>query len=74
MQPGQVFQHVLEALRDRSENTQIRTVPFAQAKFVNDITGRFYNSLAPSSEAPICFPSSQGRVAFILVSRWMALF
>ena len=32
-QPGQVFQHVLGALRIM---TQIRTLLFAQAKFVND--------------------------------------
>jgi hypothetical protein len=43
MQPGQVFQHVLGALRDCSKNVQKRTVLFAQAKFVDDITGRFYN-------------------------------
>ena len=43
MPPGQVFQHVLGALSDCSNNTQKRTVLFAPAKFVNDLEGRFLN-------------------------------
>ena len=48
LQPGQVFQHVLEALHDVRRKPKIRTVLFAPAKFVNDITGRFYNRMAKS--------------------------
>jgi hypothetical protein len=47
--PGEVFQFVLDALRqveartiNSSETPKIRTILFAQAK-VNDFTGRFYN-------------------------------
>ena len=36
MQPGQVFQHVLGALRDCSKNDQKRTVLFAPTEFAND--------------------------------------
>ena len=39
---GEVLQHVLGALRELSQEEK-RTVLFAPAEFVNDITGRFYN-------------------------------
>jgi hypothetical protein len=47
MQPGEVFQHVLSALRN-CPNKEKRTVLFAPAKFANDLKGRFYNCLAKS--------------------------
>ena len=43
MQPGQVFQHVLEGCTNVRTIPKIRTVLFAQAKFVNDLKGRFCN-------------------------------
>ena len=44
--PGEVFSRVLDALRAHDAKTTMlkkRTVLFARAKFMNDITGRFYN-------------------------------
>jgi hypothetical protein len=50
-----VFERVLSALRqadakllDSPESDQKRTVPSGPTKFVNDITGRFYNRMAKS--------------------------
>jgi hypothetical protein len=43
MQPGAVFQHVLEGCTTVRTIPKIRTVLFAQAKFVNDLKGRFCN-------------------------------
>ena len=54
LQPGQVFQHVLEALHDCSKNNQKRTVLFAPAKFANDLKGRFYNCMAKSLAFQFC--------------------
>jgi hypothetical protein len=48
--PGEVFEHVLLALRQADakpiavrKKFKIRTVLFAPAKLMNDITDRFYN-------------------------------
>ena len=58
LQPGAVFQHVLEALRDCSKNSQKRTVLFNPAKFVNDMKGRFYNCVAKVTRNPIIHSAS----------------
>ena len=42
MQPGEVFQPVLSALRN-CRMIEKRTVLFAPTKFANDTKGRFYN-------------------------------
>ena len=55
MQPGQVFQHVLGALRNCSNNAEIRTVLFAPAKFVSDMIGRFYDRGEVSRSAVLDF-------------------
>jgi hypothetical protein len=53
--PDEVFERVLSALRqadakllDSPESDQKRTVPSGPTKFVNDITGRFYNRMVKS--------------------------
>jgi hypothetical protein len=61
MQPDQVFQHVLGGVTGGSGKTnrtvrrmiEKRTVLFAQAKFVNDLKGRFYNCVARITRIPI---------------------
>ena len=43
MQPGAVFQHVLEGCTTVRTISKKPTVLFAPAELMNDIKGRFYN-------------------------------